>query len=525
MSREPGEPTPVSLLQQLRQPVSPSSETAWRRFVKLYTPLLFLWARQIGASEQDAPDLVQEIFLVLARDACLSARSGTALPRLVVDRAAEQVAPTGSGSGRASRPLSDWRRQATPTAPDNVAEFAEEEYRAYLFTRALEVMRTELPVLEWRACQEYLVAGRPAEEVAGELGLTVNQVYLAKSRILRRLRASWKGCWIEREAGAVNPENCPSRDDLRRLLRGELSEAEAAPLERHFASCTACGRLAAVLETEDVLFRTGQCDLPQGEAVERLMDRLEALSAAFSHGPTWRRRRRRTAVLRRGAAAGRAGLRDPGRAGPGRHGRRLQGAADGLNRAGGPEDDPGGRARRARHTWRASRPRPRRSPGCSTRTSSQVYEVGDRRPAFLLAGILLGRQSGRPVGRDAAATGRGGGAGAAGGAGRAAPHQAERDPPRPEAGEHPAGVPHANLERRGRQDRSPLRRFVSRRAGSSPRSRDFGLAKRLDAATARRRPAPCWARRATWPPNRPRASRRSGPPRRLCARARSSTKC
>jgi RNA polymerase sigma-70 factor (ECF subfamily) len=77
--------------------------------------------------------------------------------------------------------------------PDNVEAAAEEEHRAYLVARAIELMQAELPAVEWRACQEYLVKGRPAAKVAAELGVTVNQVYLVKSRILRRLRAELEG--------------------------------------------------------------------------------------------------------------------------------------------------------------------------------------------------------------------------------------------------------------------------------------------------------------------------------------------
>jgi len=56
--------TPGSLLERLRQPGQPE---AWRRFVQLYTPLLFHWARRLGLQEQDAADLIQDVFLVLAR--------------------------------------------------------------------------------------------------------------------------------------------------------------------------------------------------------------------------------------------------------------------------------------------------------------------------------------------------------------------------------------------------------------------------------------------------------------------------
>ena len=64
----------------------------------------------------------------------------------------------------------------------------------------------------------------------------------------------------------------------------------------------------------------------------------------------------------------------------------------GLNRTGRPEDDPGRRPRRRRASSRASAPRPRRSPGCSTRTScrSTRSATSDGHPV-LLAGVRRGR--------------------------------------------------------------------------------------------------------------------------------------
>ncbi len=35
---------------------------AWERFVKLYSPLVYRWARQVGLQESDASDLAQEVF-------------------------------------------------------------------------------------------------------------------------------------------------------------------------------------------------------------------------------------------------------------------------------------------------------------------------------------------------------------------------------------------------------------------------------------------------------------------------------
>ncbi len=57
-----------------------------------------------------------------------------------------------------------------------------------LLRRALELMQREYRPATWRACWEQVVEGRPAAEVARELGLSVNAVYVARSRVLWRLR-------------------------------------------------------------------------------------------------------------------------------------------------------------------------------------------------------------------------------------------------------------------------------------------------------------------------------------------------
>src|SRR5437764_5198815 len=56
--------TSISLLERLRQP---GEAEAWQRFVDLYTPLLYYWACRLGLQEQDAADLVQEVFTLLVQ--------------------------------------------------------------------------------------------------------------------------------------------------------------------------------------------------------------------------------------------------------------------------------------------------------------------------------------------------------------------------------------------------------------------------------------------------------------------------
>jgi RNA polymerase sigma-70 factor (ECF subfamily) len=52
----------------------------------------------------------------------------------------------------------------------------------------LAIVRPDFQPTTWDAFQRFAIEGRPAADVAAELGLNVNSVLQAKSRILKRLR-------------------------------------------------------------------------------------------------------------------------------------------------------------------------------------------------------------------------------------------------------------------------------------------------------------------------------------------------
>jgi RNA polymerase sigma-70 factor (ECF subfamily) len=76
---------------------------------------------------------------------------------------------------------------------DDLAERIDDEFRAHLARRALQVMQTDFQPTTWKACWECAALGRPAAEVAAELGLSVNAVYAACFRVLGRLRQELRG--------------------------------------------------------------------------------------------------------------------------------------------------------------------------------------------------------------------------------------------------------------------------------------------------------------------------------------------
>jgi RNA polymerase sigma-70 factor (ECF subfamily) len=181
--------TSASLLERLRRP---GQDAAWARFVDLYTPLLYHWARRTGLAQAQAADLVQDVLLVLVRK----------LPEFSYDRTRS------FRSWLRTVTLNKWRenlRREQPgraadgvdlsarAGPNSLREFEDAEYHAYLARRALGLMQAEFRPTTWKACWEQVVCGRPAAEVAAELGISEGAAYVAKSRVLRRLREELDG--------------------------------------------------------------------------------------------------------------------------------------------------------------------------------------------------------------------------------------------------------------------------------------------------------------------------------------------
>jgi RNA polymerase sigma-70 factor (ECF subfamily) len=181
--------TPVSLLERLR---SPGDTAAWERFVHIYTPLLHRWLQRAGASPDAAADLLQDVFVRLLgllptfrRDPGGSFRAW--LHALVLNRWRDHC--------RKRRPvgLPDGEGLTDPAAgaPDEVC--AAEEHRAYVLGRVLGLVRRDYPAPTWQGFWRTVVEGEPVAQVARDLGLTPNALYLARGRILRRLREELAG--------------------------------------------------------------------------------------------------------------------------------------------------------------------------------------------------------------------------------------------------------------------------------------------------------------------------------------------
>ena len=180
----------MSLLARLKQP---AAEDGWRRFVDLYTPLLFHWVRGLGVRGADTADVVQEVFTVLVqklpefnydRNGSFRAWLRTVTQNKCHDRLRKIVA---SNAAEVTLDVVE------PEQQGEAERFAEEEYCTVLAQKGLQLMQNEFDTNTWKACWESVACGRSAADVGRELDMSLNAVYLAKSRVLRRLREELDG--------------------------------------------------------------------------------------------------------------------------------------------------------------------------------------------------------------------------------------------------------------------------------------------------------------------------------------------
>ena len=182
--------TSVNLLQRLREP---QAESAWQTFVDLYAPLIFYWARQKGLGPTDAADLVQDVLAILVVklpefDYNADRRFRGWLRTITLNRANDLH------RRKSVRPQTECDEILERlTVVDDSDLFIEAEYRSLVVHRALELLRPEFRETTWHASWMQIVDGRKASDVATQLGLPLNAVYLAKSRVLARLREELEG--------------------------------------------------------------------------------------------------------------------------------------------------------------------------------------------------------------------------------------------------------------------------------------------------------------------------------------------
>ena len=185
--------TRQSLLVRLR---NPRDGQAWSEFVAIYTPLIDRLARAKGLQAADAADLAQEVFRVVAAaidrfdpDPMRGSFRGwlfrIARNLMINLLAARRIRPQATGDSDVQEML-----DAAFRSPD-AAETAsfDLEYRRRIFLWAADQVHGEFRPSTWRAFWLTAVEGQAAGAAAEASGISVGAVYIARSRVMARLKS------------------------------------------------------------------------------------------------------------------------------------------------------------------------------------------------------------------------------------------------------------------------------------------------------------------------------------------------
>ena len=161
--------------------------------MNLYGPVVYGFARKRGLQDADAADLMQDVMRTVA----------SAIGQLEYDRkrgsfsgwlftvtrnkifnflSARRIRPQATGDTATNQMLN-----SHPDADDG-AETWEVEYQRRVAAMAMERIKSEFQENTWQAFLMTAVEGIPAADVAKTVGLSPGAVYVAKSRVLARLK-------------------------------------------------------------------------------------------------------------------------------------------------------------------------------------------------------------------------------------------------------------------------------------------------------------------------------------------------
>lgn len=181
--------TSPSLIRRVRN----NDREAWERLSVIYGPVVYEWARRQGLQEQDAADVMQDVFQSLTRnitkfdpDRGTSFRGWlwTVTRNKVTDHHRRQLERARAEGGTEALQRLNQMPEVPPLSDSNVGK-AE---ASGVYHRAMDLIKNDFEVQTWQAFWRTVVNREKPVDVAADLGITKWAVYKSRSRVIKRLR-------------------------------------------------------------------------------------------------------------------------------------------------------------------------------------------------------------------------------------------------------------------------------------------------------------------------------------------------
>lgn len=193
-----GPTTRPSLLVRLR---NTRDDQAWAEFTAVYEPVIYRMTQRRGLQDADAREVVQEVLMSVAAaidrfdiEAAGSFRGW--LARITRNEAIDQFRKLSAREQTTGD--SDVQKRLDDVAVNQQFhdEF-EQHRREQLFRWAASEVRRHTGEANWIAFWNTTIEARPIAEVAAELGISEGAVYVARCRIMKRIRDMVHERWSE----------------------------------------------------------------------------------------------------------------------------------------------------------------------------------------------------------------------------------------------------------------------------------------------------------------------------------------
>ncbi len=176
-----------------------TNKEAWQRLVGQCVPLLHAWLRCQHLQHADAEDLVQETLTILALEAPALRPNGNPrafhcwlrkvlFNRLLNFRRAQRVRSICRSDSEFLDQLADRRDDSR----GDLTRRGEDVQDVHVARQMMERIETQFQPKTWQAFRRVALEGDAPEVVAAELHLSLPSVYVAKCRVLKRLRQEVK---------------------------------------------------------------------------------------------------------------------------------------------------------------------------------------------------------------------------------------------------------------------------------------------------------------------------------------------
>ena len=178
--------TRQSLLVRLRDS---RDEQAWAEFSQLYEPVIYRLASQRGMQDADAREIVQEVLMSVSKsinDFDLAATGSFRgwLSRITRNTTVDHFRRRTRASGGQLVPLAE----VSDLEDSRLAEDFDQQHRRQLFLWAGGIVRQQVGESTWIAFWDTAVAEKPVAQVAANLSISEGAVYIARCRVLKKIR-------------------------------------------------------------------------------------------------------------------------------------------------------------------------------------------------------------------------------------------------------------------------------------------------------------------------------------------------